>query len=351
VIDEPPLRLDELEDAPVPHKVRMSGHEQNLLDYVLGLLTKIPEGEVRQAVSDGRFRDESGVVLQADSVLRFGQILQVELERAVADDPFLPPPKRALDFLFEDAHLLAVDKRPGLLSYTIGPRRISALSIARRQLEVRGLDNELRPLHRIDRETSGVLLMARGIEVDRAMKKAFKNRLVQKSYLAIVRGSLRQDAQVVEAPIGADEEGPIRIKMAVRPDGKSATTQLQVLHRFGDKDWGAAGVGYTWVAAVPLTGRTHQIRVHLAHLGHPLVGDKIYCDEGIAFLRRWDGVMDEGDLARLELPRHALHALDLSFDHPITGEGLALRSPVPADLQRFTEERGGQPGLIVDRQP
>jgi len=340
------LRLDELEGAPVPHKVRMSGHEQTLLDYVLALLTKIPEDEVRCAVAEGRFLDEGGAVLQEDSVLRFAQVIQVQLERAVADDPFLPTPKRALRFIFEDEHLIVVDKPPGLLSYPIGPRRLSALSIARRQLELRGLDGELRPLHRIDRETSGLLLMARQLAADRVMKQAFKDRRVQKSYLALVRGSLTQDEQVIDAAIGPDEGGPIRIKMAVRSDGKPARTRLRVLQRFGAKDWGAAGRGYTWVEAVPLTGRTHQIRLHLAHLGHPLVGDKIYSDGGLAFLRRWDGQMDETDLARLELPRHALHALDLRFDHPVTEEGVVLRAPVPQDLVTFMEERGAQTPLV-----
>ena len=269
------LRLDELEDAPVPHKVRLSGNTRPLLDYVLGLLKKIPEREVRCAVDEGRFSDDEGAVLSADSVLRSGQVIHVQLERAVADDPFLPPPKRALNFLFEDEHLIAVDKPPGLLSYPIGPRRLSALSIARRQLEVRGEHSELRPLHRIDRETSGVLLMARHIDADRALKLAFKKRLVKKSYLALVRGAVEPDEQVVNAPIGPDVEGPIRIKMAVRADGKPASTQLRVIQRFGGTDWGAAGVGYSWVAATPQTGRTHQIRLHLAHLGHPLVGDKI----------------------------------------------------------------------------
>lgn len=339
------LRLDELEDAPVPHKVRISGNTRPLLDYVLGLLKKIPEDEVRRAVGEGRFSDDEGGVLAADSVLRPGQVIHVQLERAVADDPFLPPPKRALNFLYEDEHLIAVDKPPGLLSYPIGPRRLSALSIARRQLEVRGGESELRPLHRIDRETSGVLLMARQIDADRALKRAFKQRLVKKSYLALVRGRMEGSEQVVDAPIGPDEEGPIRIKMAVRPDGKPATTHLRVLQRFGDTDWGAAGAGYTWVAASPQTGRTHQIRLHLAHLGHPLVGDKIYCDEGRAFLRRWDGLMDETDLARLELRRHALHALDLSFFHPMTGEEVALRSPVPQDLIDFAQARGVLGGL------
>jgi len=341
------LRLDELEDAPVPHRVRLSGNERRLLDYVLGLLKKVPEREVRCAVDEGRFMDDQGAVLSADSVVRPGQVIHVQLERAVADDPFLPPPKRALNFLYEDEHFIAVDKPPGLLSYPIGPRRLSALSIARRQLEVRGGDSELRPLHRIDRETSGVLLMARHIDADRALKLAFKNRLVKKSYLALVRGALEQDEQVVDVPIGPDVEGPIRIKMAVSVDGKPAVTHLRVIERFGATEWGAAGKGYSWVAATPQTGRTHQIRLHLAHLGHPLVGDKVYCDEGRAFLRRWEGKMDEEDLARLELRRHALHALDLSFSHPITEERIDLRASIPQDLVDFASARGAPRGLSL----
>ena len=242
--------------------------------------------------------------------------------------------------------MLGVDKAPGLLSYPIGPRRVSALAIARRQLETMGEDDELRPLHRLDRETSGVLIMARSIEPDRRMKSAFQARALDKSYLALVRGDLRDAPVQVDAPIGPDEDGPIRIKMAIREDGKPAQTELRVLHHFGDRDWGRGGRGYTWLEAIPRTGRTHQIRLHLAHLGHPLVGDKVYCDGGIAFLRRWDGVMDENDLRRLEHRRHGLHAHLLGFEHPMTGKRLDLEAPLPQDLLEFTVTRGGDPKVL-----
>ena len=342
------LRLDELEDAPVPHKVRMSGDKKKLLDYVLQLLTKLPEDEVRLAVREGRFIEEDGTSLRADSVLRFGQVIHVRLERAVADDPFLPVPKRRLPILFEDESLIGVNKPPGLLSYPIGPRRLSALSIVRRQLQVRGCEDELRPLHRIDRETSGVLIMARRLDADRVMKRAFKQRAVGKKYLALVRGWVEPDERIIDGAIGPDEGGPIRIKMAVREDGKPAQTELRVLQRFGTRDWGSSGQGYTWVEVTPLTGRTHQIRLHLAHLGHPLIGDKIYCDDGVAFLRRWDGVMNRTDLERLEHRRHGLHALDLTFAHPMTGMQIDLRAPIPEDLLEFTRERGGSTLSLVE---
>lgn len=340
------LDLDDLEDSPVPHRVRMSGHGKPLLEYVLALLEKLPEAEIREAVREGRFRRDDGSVVAASSVLRFDETLHVELDRAVADDPFLPPPKRPLPILFEDAHLIAVDKPPGLLSYPIGPRRVSALTIVERQLAARGEPTELRPLHRIDRETSGVLIMARQLEADRRIKRAFQEKQLRKSYLALVRGSVERAEFQVDAPIGSDADGPIRIKMAVREDGRPAATHFEVLERFGERCWGASGKGYSWVRAHPITGRTHQIRVHLAHLGHPIVGDKIYCDDGVAFLRRWDGVMDADDLERLELPRHALHARSLGLKHPMEDRELALRAPIPQDLKRFTVQRGGDPSRM-----
>ncbi|MEE2829120.1 MAG: hypothetical protein VX498_08025, partial [Myxococcota bacterium] len=151
-----PLHLDDLDDSPVPHRVKMSGHGKNLVDYVLDLIDKVPEEELRRSVAEGRFQLADGTVLTAESRLEFGQELLVRVPRVVADDPFLPPPKKPLPFLYFDSDLLAVDKAPGLLSYPLGPRRVSALTIATRQLDARGEPSELRPLHRIDLETSGV---------------------------------------------------------------------------------------------------------------------------------------------------------------------------------------------------
>lgn len=296
---------------------------------------------MRESIDAGRFALHDGTILTCDSVLSEGQGLLVQVPARTDDDPFLPTPTAPLPCLHLDDDLFVVDKPAGLLSYPMGARKIAALSLGERQLHRQGLASELRPLHRLDRETTGVLMMARHQRADRRVKKAFQKRRIRKSYLALVRGRLPGGVQVLKGPIGPDRDSEIRIRMAVRGDGRAAETWIRNLGVFGDRDWGESGRGYTWVECRPLTGRTHQIRVHLAHKGHPLVGDKMYCDGGRAFLRRWDGLLDQADIDSLEMPRHGLHAWGLTLRHPGTDESMALSAPVPADLRAFAAERGG----------
>ncbi len=308
----------------------------SLLDYLLATFSSVPPEDLRRSVEEGRFQLQGGDVLEAHSTLHAGQTILASVPHRGVEDPWLPPPPSSLDVLVLDKDIVIVDKPPGLLSYPLGPRRASVLSVFAAQLAREGADNELRPAHRLDRETSGALMMTRHLEADRRIKKAFVDKKIGKSYVAIVRGEL-QEAQVVEAPIGPDKGGAIRIRMAVRDDGRPASTELKPLQTFGrgERRW-------TWVEARPLTGRTHQIRLHLAHAGHPIVGDKIYCDEGLAFLRWWDGKLGDEDLARLELPRHALHARTLRLEHPMTGEALDIKAPIPQDLLDFAQQHGGR---------
>lgn len=292
-------------------------------------------------IEAGRYRLKDGPVLTADCIVQADTTLLVDMPARPDDDAFLPAPTGPMPVLLLDEHLLVVDKPPGLLSYPMGPRKIAALSIAERQLHAAGEDPELRPLHRIDRETSGVLMMARNKRADRRIKKAFQRKQIEKNYLALVRGRVHGGVQILRGAIGPDPDSEIRIRMAITDNGKPAETWIRNLGSFGEDDWGAAGRGYTWVECRPRTGRTHQIRVHLASRGHPLVGDKVYCDGGVAFLRRWDGLLDESDIARLGHHRHALHAWTIALTHPESGEELRLTAPLPEDLLRFAREHGG----------
>ncbi len=328
-----------LEDQPVPHRVRRAGDGVELLPYVLQTFTTADPAALRVAVDEGRFwLAPDGPVLTATSRLEAGAILLARVPAQVVADPWLPPPPRTLSIIYKDDDLLVADKPAGLLSYPMGPRKIAALSIVERQLMGAMERWELRPSHRLDRETSGLLMWARHIEADRRIKKAFSRRAVSKTYLALVRGRLDEPVHV-DAPMGP-EGGEIRVRQAVRKDGKAAQTDVHPLGTFGDgeQEW-------SWVQVRPRTGRTHQIRVHLAHLGHPIVGDKIYCDGGRAFLRWWDGDLDDSDLERLQLPRQALHAWTMSLAHPMSGEPLQLRAPLPADVVAFAQAHGGGPPL------
>jgi 23S rRNA pseudouridine1911/1915/1917 synthase len=180
--------------------------------------------------------------------------------------------------------------------------------------------------HRLDRETSGVVLHGRGTEATRELKAAFRFGRVQKCYWAIVHGDLAEEV-LVDQPIGPRLGSAIRLKMGVRPDGAPAQTAIVPLERFGT---------YTLVEARPRTGRQHQIRVHCEHLGHPVVGDKLYGHPDAFFLE----LMEEGLLpwmrAALGLPRQALHARWVRF--PVPGQGgttAEATAPLPADLVDF----------------
>lgn len=255
------------------------------------------------------------------------------------------PPPTALSTLFEDEHLLVVDKPPLM---TVHPT-----ARHHRHTVIKVLENErpgqfLSLGHRLDRETSGVLMIAKSPQADRALKMQLESRAKKaaraaargepvseesdKSYLAITWGTPKQG--VVEAPLSSDPS-PLRVKMrAASPGtGLAARTGIVVL---------AEQPGYALVACDLHTGRQHQIRVHLAHLGTPVVGDKLYGPNEVYLARGADNELTQEDLAVLELPRHALHAARYRIDHPITGERMAFSAPLPHDLQQFWTARGGE---------
>lgn len=338
-----PDLVTDLRQGPVPHKVRRKGDGQRLLDYVSDTFPAVARDELLVAVHDGRFRTLDGDSLGPDSILRFGQTLLADVLAAVPEDPFALPLPEALSVLYQDDALVAVDKPPSLLCYPLGPRRVAALSLMERQLLRAGESPELRPLHRLDAQTSGILLMAREIEADRRIKKAFERRQIHKGYLALVRGRVDGAWREIDGPIGPDDGGPIRMRVRVRSDGQPAFTRVRGLGSFGDRIWPDGSVGCSWVQALPLTGRTHQIRVHLASIGHPIVGDRLYVDDGRAFLAFWEGTLDATEITRVGHARHALHAEQIVLRHPHDRQWLHLRAPVPQDLLALATLEGGGP--------
>jgi 23S rRNA pseudouridine1911/1915/1917 synthase len=267
----------------------------------------------------------------------------VMLWRPPWDEDAVPTDIRVL---YEDEHLLAVDK-PALLPVHPTARYhkntlVNLLKAARPgQFVSLG--------HRLDRETSGVLLVSKTPACDRALKKALEARDgIEKTYVAITWG-VPDEARGVEAggTTTALADGTFRFERSLE---LSPTSRYKVKMRLGETSdalsastrfaveatkRGSSGVVYARVRCELETGRQHQIRVHLVALGAPIVGDKLYGPDETCFARGADGELTDEDLARLELPRHALHAARLSLAHPITGAPLVVEAPLPSDLETF----------------
>ncbi len=253
--------------------------------------------------------------LQPSSVLRVGEALTVEVPAFAPTGP--PPPLPPV--LHADADVLALNKPAGMLCHPVGREFVYGLiNVARLAFP----DEDLHLGHRLDRFTSGVTVLGRNAEANRTLKAAFKAREVRKTYWAIVRGEPDWDQEEVDAPLGSDEGSPIRIRQAVVEGGSPASTRFRVLARMGET---------SLVSCRPRTGRTHQIRVHLAFLGFPILGDRIYGQPPEVFISLFEGQPLSAFRDQLVHPRHCLHARALHLPHP-AGGALHLHAPLPPDF-------------------
>ena len=286
------------------------------LDAALAALTGHSRSQVAAWIADGRVQVDHEVAPKPSLKLRGGEVLTVQV----------PPPPEAsveaeqvlLDVLYEDEFLIAVNKPPGMITHPAPGVRSGTLVnalLGRMDLpQQTDFDGEggYRPgiVHRLDKETSGVIVVAKTVEAHARLAAAFKDRDTRKSYLAIAAGTWKAQQKVqIDAPVGRH---PVqRQRMTVGgANARDAQTLFTPLAAHPD----GHGRTLTLVRAQPRTGRTHQIRVHLAHLGSPILGDTVY--------GRPSEVM----------ARQALHAQFLALPHPMTGETLHLHASVPDDL-------------------
>jgi 23S rRNA pseudouridine1911/1915/1917 synthase len=240
--------------------------------------------------------------------------------------------------LYEDEHLLAVSKPAGL---PVHPTARYHRNTVIKLLEDARPEQWLSLGHRIDRETSGVLLLSKNAECDRELKKALEARDgIDKTYEAITWGIPGDGAETfrVDQPLELDPESKTKVKMriGITPDALDAATIFHVVATTTSD-----GRPYARVRCDLLTGRQHQIRVHLASVGTPIVGDKLYGPDEELFARGADGELTEDDLAELEHPRHALHAARLALTHPITRAPLVIEAPLPPDLAELWARLSG----------
>jgi 23S rRNA pseudouridine1911/1915/1917 synthase len=285
------------------------------LDAVLASLAGMPRADVQRAIERGAVRVD-GVVRPKSFKLAGGERIEADL----AVDLSLEPEPGGVPVRYEDDHLAVVAKPAGVVTHPTRTRRQGTLvnRLLGMAMELSSMGGDDRPgiVHRLDAGTSGLMIVAKTDRAHEALVRMLAAREVSRSYLALVRGSPAHDAFAVEAPLTRT-----RARVAVRAGtGVEAATDFEVRERFADS---------ALLVARPRTGRTHQIRVHLQSIGHPVAGDRAYGGSG--------------ELAkRLGLERPFLHAWRLGFDHPVTGARVELEEPLPEDLAEALERaRGG----------
>lgn len=287
------------------------------VDRALAGHLDLPRSRVASWIRAGRVTVAGAAVEKAGATLRAGEVLTWEPPPAV--DERVRPEAGELVLLHEDPDVLAIDKPPGLVVHPGAGRRTGTLvhHLVAAYPELAGVGGPGRPgiVHRLDAGTSGVMLVARNAAAHTRLARAFAGREVDKRYLAIVWGTPKAAEGVVEAPIGRHPRE--RQRMAVVAAGRPAKTGWRRV----------AGRGpVSLVEFVLHTGRTHQIRVHARHLGHPLVGDPVYGEA------RWRALPAARARPLVKFARPALHAWKIAFAHPRTGERLEIVAPPPADF-------------------
>jgi 23S rRNA pseudouridine1911/1915/1917 synthase len=314
-------------DRLVHLRVDQAGIGERLDRFLVLRLRDLSRARIQALIDSGCVLLDSRPATPA-SRLKVGQGIEV---RVPAPTPAIPTAEDIpLQVVHEDEWLLVVDKPAGLVVHpgagVVAGTLVNALLYHAQGLS--GVGGVLRPgiVHRLDRGTSGLIVVAKDDLTHRALSSAFASRIVLKEYLALVLGTPKRRQGKVEAPIGRD---PVhRKRMSVRaPRGRHALSEYSVEEGFA---------GAALLRVVLHTGRTHQIRVHLASIGHPVAGDRVYGGE------RLPGRLNPGSRAALSsLGRPALHAAVLGFPHPKTGAFVSFTSPLPGDLVRVLEQLRG----------
>lgn len=289
------------------------------VDRVVSMLLGISRSAAANAVSAGFVTLDAVAVAKSSQRVATGQELAVDDAVLAPEDELASDPSVELDIVHVDDHVLVIDKAVGQIVHPGAGHTSGTLAqgVLARYPEVRTVGDPARPgiVHRLDKGTSGVFMIARTDEAYDSLTRQLRDRTVFRRYLTFGWGHPQTPRGVVEAPIGRAVRDPTR--MVVREDGKPARTSYSVVASWREPK-------LTLFSCQLDTGRTHQIRVHLEAIHHPVLGD-----------RRYGGGRDH-----LGLTRPALHAAELGFTHPVSGEDLAFTSPLPPDLQELLTQLG-----------
>ncbi|HJR98308.1 MAG TPA: RluA family pseudouridine synthase [Actinomycetota bacterium] len=291
--------------------VEVLAGEPGRLDAVVARLTGLPRADVQRAIADGAVLVD-GAQRPKSFRLRGGE--RLEIETGSGPSPLAPegPP---VPVRFEDGHLAVIAKPTGLIVHPTERRRTGTLvnRLLSMGMPLSSIGGHLRPgiVHRLDAGTSGLMLVAKDDPTHEALAGMMRRHDVERRYLALTRGRVEHDTFSVEAPLGRRADRVV----VDRSEGRAAETVFETRERFARA---------TLLQAAPRTGRTHQIRVHLRAIGHPILGDRAYGGGG-------------DDATALGLARPFLHSCRIAFDHPITGERIEIDERLPDDLARALE--------------
>lgn len=298
------------------------------LDRFLARRLELGRGAVKRWLETSRVTVDGRPAKGSQRIAESSEVVCAEPPPEEPEEIVVEPEPGPLEVLWEDRHLAVIVKPAGMAVHPGAGRERGTLAhrLLARYPRVAGVGEADRPgiVHRLDKDTTGLLVAALDLETHEALSRAFAERRVEKTYLAIAYG-VPEDEGRIELPIGRHPRE--RQRMSVRPEGREARTAWRTLR---------VSAGLALLELDLETGRTHQIRVHLKALGHPLVGDPVYGEA------RWRGLPKEVRPPLEAFPRPALHAWRLAFEHPLSGEKLHFEAPVPEDLRALWRRITGE---------
>lgn len=292
--------------------------EKNRLDsYIASKDLELSRSMIKKLLEDGKIT-VNGEITKASYKVQLNDKIEIDIEKP--KEVKLEAQEIPLDVIYEDNDILVVNKQKGLVVHPGNGNLDGTLAnavMAHCKDSLSGIGGELRPgiVHRLDKDTSGLLIIAKNDKAHIKMSEQIKDRKVKKTYIALVRGIISENEATINMPIGRSTKD--RKKMAVTKNGKEAITHFKVLNRFTTNK-----ASYTLLEVKIDTGRTHQIRVHMAEIGHPVIGDTVYSNGKNEF-----GVVGQ-----------CLHAKKLEFTHPITEKEMNLEAPLPEYFEKIVEE-------------
>jgi 23S rRNA pseudouridine1911/1915/1917 synthase len=339
--------------APSPIEV-IAGPEdvgQRVDRWLASKIDGVSRARVQALIRDGLV-SAGGTIREPRTPVKPGETYRVSLPPA--EDADVQGEDIALDIVYEDDDLIVIDKPAGLVVHPsaghAGGTLVNAL-VAHCGDSLSGIGGVKRPgiVHRLDKDTSGLLVVAKSDAAHQGLAEQFKSHgrdgRLHRSYLAFVWGRLPRPTGVIDARLGRSHTNRMKIAVTRGEQGRAAKTHYEVLDVFpGETPTGDVSL----LRLVLETGRTHQIRVHLAHIGHPVLGDPTY---GAGFKTRLASIRANAKDAASALMRQALHAEQLQFEHPITGKKLKFNSKLPLELERLGEALKPKPVRPTDKRP